>query len=176
MSNNLLIVGAGEYSAIAYEIAKSMNWYDEIGFVDDNVSCTPFNIPVLGALSCIEELSDKFENIVFAIGNPIVKSKLFSEIEKNKRLRIATLISPLAFVSSSAKIEAGTIVEPFGVISSMCKVGKGCIVSAGGVVNHNSECGDFVHVDCNATIESRAKVPKGTKVCCGEVYSSRERS
>ncbi len=170
MPNNLLIVGAGEYSVVAYEIAKSMGCFDEIGFVDDYATQTPLNIPVIGTVSSAVELSDKYGNIVFALGNPTVKSKLWDDIAKIKNINLATLISPLAFISPSATVGDGTIVEPFGYVGSLCKIGKGCIISSGGIVNHDAECGDFVHIDCNATVGSCAKVPTGTKLCSGKVF------
>ena len=174
MPNNLLIVGAGEYSVVAYEIAKSMGCFDEIGFVDDYATQTSLNIPVLGTVDSIENLSEIYGKIILAIGNPMVKSALWNKIKNIKNIEIATLISPNAFVSPSATVGAGTIVEPFGLVGALCKIGKGCIISSGGVVNHHAECGDFVHIDCNATVESSAKVPSETKLCSGEVFSKNE--
>jgi UDP-3-O-[3-hydroxymyristoyl] glucosamine N-acyltransferase len=92
------------------------------------------------------------------------------KLEKNEKYQIPSLISPRAYVSPAAKVMAGCIIEPMAVVHREATLGKGCIISAGAVVNHESTCGDCVHIDCNATVASYARVPEKTKVCSGEVY------
>ena len=36
MNKNLLIIGAGDYGQIAYEIAEAMERFEKIDFLDDN--------------------------------------------------------------------------------------------------------------------------------------------
>lgn len=170
MNNNLLIIGAGIYSVVAYEIAKDMGCFGKIDFVDDYSSMTPNGIAVIGKIADIQKLAADYINVVVAIGNPNIRLSLIEKIKTETDCRIVSLVSPRAYISESAKISDGCIVEPMTVVHSCCELGEGCLISAGAVVNHAAVCGDGVHVDCNATVEGYAIVPAGTKVCYGDVF------
>lgn len=170
MNRNLLIVGAGMYGAVAYEIAAEMGCFEKIDFVDDKRTDTVNGIDVIGKVKDLEKLSCRYGNIIVAIGNPEVRLRLLGTIEENTRFRIVSLISPRAYVSPSAEIMQGCVIEPMSVVHTGCVVGKGCFISAGAVVNHYGRLCDCVHIDCNATVAGNALVPEGTKVNSGEVF------
>lgn len=176
MKQNLLIIGAGIYGLVAREIAESMGCFDCIAFVDDGAKETPDGIPVIGTTKDLEVLSGEYKNAVVAIGNPAVRLRLLQKIENETLMRVATLVSPQAYISRTAQIGSGSIVEPMAVIHTGCVIGKGCIISAGAVVNHASLCGDGVHVDCNATVAGNTAVPGGIKVTSGTVYQNQKPS
>lgn len=170
MNRNLLIIGAGIYGLVAKEIARSMNCFAEISFVDDATKQAPDGTPVIGTTADLNTLSQQYGHAVVAIGNPKARLSILRNIEKNTALRIATLISPQAYVSPSARIGSGSIIEPMAVLHTGCALGLGCIISAGAVVNHAASCHEGVHVDCNATVAGYRTVPAGTKVPSGSVF------
>lgn len=170
MNKNLLIIGAGVYGLIAYEIAKSMNCFEKIDFVDDEKDATPNGMPVVGKIKDIYELNCQYSYVIVAIGNPDTRLFLLKKVEEETSFRIATLLSPKAYVAPSAQIFDGSIIEPMSVIHALSVIAKGCIISAGAVVNHASMCCDGVHVDCNATVAGMTLVPARTKIKSGEVY------
>ncbi len=169
-NQNLLIVGAGIYALVAKEIAESMNVFGKISFVDDKNRETPNGIPTVGTCAEIPELSKEYSYIIVAIGNPEIRLSVLRKIEEETTFKIATLISPLAYVSPSAQILKGSIIEPMAVIHTGAIISSGCIISAGAVVNHASMCCDGVHIDCNATVGGNTLVPAGMKIKSGEVY------
>ncbi len=171
MNGNLLIAGAGVYGLLAKEIAESMNCFEKIAFVDDGKKEVPNGIRVIGTCADIKGLSNEYGNVIVAIGNPDVRLSLLRKIEEETSCKIATLISPRAYVSPSAEIMKGSIIEPMAVIHTGSVISVGCIISAGAVVNHASICCDGVHVDCNATVAGYTTVPCGTKIRSGEVYT-----
>ena len=170
MKQNLLIVGAGIYGLVAKEVAESMGCFGQIAFIDDGTKETPNGIPVIGTSNNLASLSNEYENAVVAIGNPSVRMALLQKIEAETTLQIATLVSPRAYISPSAKVGRGSIIEPMAVVHSECMIGKGCLISAGAVVNHASCCEDAVHVDCNATVAGNTIVSSGIKVNSGAIY------
>lgn len=174
MNRNLLIIGAGIYGLVAKEIAESMGCFQRIAFVDDCATDTPDGTPVVGTTNDLVSLSENFENVVVAIGNPTVRQALLNRIEKETLMRIVSLISPRAYLSPSSQIGKGCIIEPMAVIHTGCVLGKGCLVCAGAVVNHASLCGDCVQVDCNATVAGNTLVPSGTKVLSGIVFQNKK--
>lgn len=170
MNNNLLIVGAGVYGLVAYEIAESMKCFDKIAFADDEKKTTPNGVEVIGTCADLDELVCEYSNIIVAIGNPEVRLSLLQKIKEETPFRIVTLVSPYAYVSPTAQIMPGSIVEPMAVIHTGSIISTGCIISAGAVVNHVSMCCDGVHVDCNATVAGSTLVPAGMKIKRGEVF------
>ncbi len=170
MNKNLLIIGAGIYGVMAKEIAESMNCFDKIAFADDNKKTTPDGIEVVGTTADIDNLVCEYNNVIVAIGNPDVRLSLLRKLEEETPCRIATLVSPRAYVAPSAQIMRGSIIEPMAVIHTGSLISVGCIISAGAVVNHASMCCDGVHVDCNATVAGNTLVPAGMKIKSGEVY------
>lgn len=170
MAQSLLIVGAGTYALLTYEIACDMGVFDRIGFVDDKKTMAPTGDMVVGKTSDLCALSATYTDVIVAIGNPDVRLGLLSQIENDTNLHIASLISPKAYVALSATIAEGTVIEQFAVVHTRCIIERGCLISAGAVVNHESICEEGVHVDCNATIPGYKTVPAKTKVSCGMVY------
>lgn len=169
--NNLLIIGAGTYADVAAEIARDMGDFDKISFLDDNKKETPNGEQVIGTTNELKDFLGDYSKVIIAIGNPECRLALLKKIESVSNKTVATLISPRAYISPSAKIEAGCIVEPMAVIHTGCYISKGCIVSAGAVINHASVCQEGVHVDCNATVVGYMTVPKHMKVISGSVYA-----
>ena len=151
----LLILGRGQYSYVAEEIAKET--FDKIDFLDDNAR------DAVGKISEYCNLVNDYEYAIVAIGNPTVRLNLTEHLEK-AGYKIATLISQRAYVSSSATVEKGCIVEPMAVINPNTVIERCCIISAGVVVNHNSMVGEGCHIDCNATVVSNSTVSSKTKI------------
>lgn len=172
MHKNLLIVGAGTYADVAYEIASDMGCFEKIDFVDDMRKATPNGIAVIGTTRDIEALAAKYTDIVVAIGTLGIRMAMLNTIKEKTDLCIVSLISPRAYVSPSAQIMSGCIIEPTAVVHTGCVIAEGCIISAGAVVNHASKCCEGVHVDCNATVAGYSLVPAGTKIGSGEVYKN----
>lgn len=173
MNKNLLIVGAGTYAVVAYEIALDMGCFAKIDFVDDVRKATPNGIETIGNTDDIERFAPEYSYIVVAIGNPEARLSFLKRIIKMTPYNVVSLVSPRAYISPSAQIMSGCIIEPMATVQAGCKLQLGCIICAGAVVNHTSECGEGVHVDCNATVEGYSTVPAGTKICSGDVYKMR---
>ena len=173
MNRNLLIIGAGFYGLVAKEIAESLGSYDCISFVDDGAETTPDGMPVVGKTKDLMVLYDDHTDVVVAIGNPTVRLKMIQMIENDPRLHLTKLVSPRAFVSSSAQIGEGCIIEPMAVVHAQCLLGKGCLICAGAVVHHAAICGDCVQVDCNAVVAGNALVPCGVKVNSCTVFEKK---
>ena len=160
----LLIVGAGQYGMVTKETAESMKCFEQIEFLDDN------NPIAVGKISQYEEYVNDYKYAIVAIGNSGFRLDLTEKL-KSAGYTIATIISPLAYISKSAVINEGCIVEAMAIANTESIIGKCCFISAGAVVNHNSVIGDGCHIDCNATVKSNAVMPEKMKLECGQVYA-----
>ena len=163
MKENLLILGAGQFGLMVKEIAEHTGLFAKIDFLDDN------NPIAIGGLADYEMFLGDYQCAVVAIGNPHIR---FSWLEKLEAagFRIATLVSPAAYVSPTAVIGRGTIVEPMAVLQANSTVLRGCIVSSGAVIRHDAYLEELCHVDCNAVVMSQSVVLTKTKVNASEVY------
>lgn len=171
IKGNLLIIGAGSYALVAAEIAEDMGCFDKIAFVDDRIKTLRNGTPVVGTTQDIARLAGEYCHIIVAIGNPQIRLSLIEKVKNTTTSNIPALISSKAYVSPTAKVMSGCIIEPMAVVQTSCVLEEGCIISAGAVINHESTCCRGVHVDCNGTVAAYARVPEGTKICSGEVYS-----
>ena len=157
MSQNLLILGAGQFGLMAKEIAESMNCFEKINFLDDSSELA------IGGLSDYERLATEYRSAIVAIGNPDIRLAWIQKLERAGYC-VSVLVDASAHVSPSAKLMGGTIIEPNATVQANTTVAFGTIVSSGAVIRHNAFVGDCCHVDCNAVVMSEAVVPAKTKV------------
>jgi len=160
--SSLLILGAGQFGYMVKEIAQSVGRFEKFIFLDDR------NSIAVGRLDELCRFAGEYEYAIVAIGNSLVRESYLKRLAKD--FKIATLISPFAFVSPSAVCGEGTIIEPMAVIQTGSLIGKGCIISSGAVARHNSTVGDYCHLDCNSVVLSGATVPPCVKVRVGELF------
>lgn len=170
MKRNLLIIGAGTYALVVYEIASEMNGFKIIHFMDDEKKTAPNGDAVIGTTKELEDLAGNYSDAAVAIGNPGVRLAMIRRIQRETNLNIPALVSPKAYVAPSAALGAGVVIEPMAVVHAKCRIETGCLLSAGAVVNHESVCREGAHIDCNATVPGYCVVPEKTKVDCGMVY------
>ena len=154
---NLLILGAGQYGAVAKETAQAMDCFGRIDFLDDA------NPIALGTLSCCKTLRGSYDCAFVAIGDAEVRMYWLTELVQ-AGYEPAVLIHPRAWVSPSARLMAGIIVEPMAVVHANAVVESGTLLCAGGVVNHNAHVLSGCKIDCNAVVAPRTVVPEKTHV------------
>lgn len=160
--SNLLILGAGQFGIMVKEIAESTKKYNKIDFLDD---VSPIAI---GKLENLVSFKDAYEYAIVAIGNPTVRQMYLEKLKGH--FKIATLVSPYAYVSGSASVGEGCIIEPMAVIQTGAALGDGCIASSGAVVRHNAVVKSYCHLDCNCVVASNSTVESFTKVQIGEIH------
>ncbi len=174
----LLIVGAGGHGRCCLEIARSMNKYDEINFLDDNLLDRMIDdCKVIGLIDEMSSYYIEYEEICIAIGNNKTRMKL-SQQAKQIGFCLAVLVSPFSNVSSFAKIENGVVVFPQAVIESNAVIEEGSVICANVTVNHdalinayclvysstvvraNAVIGNLSRIGSLCTISSGTKLPK----------------
>lgn len=163
MENKLLILGAGQYGAVAMETAQAMKCYTDIAFLDDN------NPNAIGKLSDFSSIVSGFSHAFVAMGNPEMREMWIKRICSERTIP-AVLIHPQATVMPSAEIGGCSIIEAQAVVNSNTKLGYGNLICAGAIVNHNSILHPCCQIDCNAVVPSNSEVPPYTKILCGEVF------
>lgn len=170
MNKNLLIIGAGCCGLAAKETAEAMGCFGKISFIDDNIKELPDGSDILGTVKEFANFATEYSNVFVAIENPEIRLNLLKKIKETTPYKIATLISPKAYISHTAQIMQGSLIETMAVVNTGSIIAIGCIIGAGSVVNHCSMCCEGVHMECNATVSDNTLVPAGTKICSGTVF------
>ena len=69
--NKLIIIGAGGHGKVVYDVAESMNEFDEIYFLDDDSSLLGnfYKSEVIGTSTDIDKYINNFSFIVAIVSN-----------------------------------------------------------------------------------------------------------
>ena len=164
--DNILILGAGQYSYVVEDIVRLTGLYEEIGVLDD---CSPVGGRVAGTFADAERLRGTFSCAAIAIGNTTVRSALAAYLLQ-LGYSLPVLRHPTAWASPSAQLAPGCVLEAHTTINANAVLGQCTFICAGAVVNHNAKVGAFCQIDCNAVVNARDVVPDKTKVPAGTVF------
>lgn len=168
---NLLILGAGGHGVNCLEIARSMQCFDKIAFLDDSqaggevCACS-----ILGRLDEIGTFRQEFDCAFAALGNNAMRLDILSRLER-EGFQLPILQSPRALVSSCATIDEGSVVFPFTTVEPRASVGKGAILSAHVTVNHDSVIADGTLIYSGSVIRPYAHVGSQVTVGSGCIVS-----
>lgn len=149
---------------VAKEIAESMACFERIDFLDDVNSIAIDKLAGYGAYT------DVYSYAVVAIGNADVRLDYIHRLEQ-ARYKIATLVSPSAYLSPSAHIMKGSIIEPMSMVNTGAVIGAGTIICAGAIVNHNARVGDGCLLQCGSIVAARALMESRQTLGYGEIFS-----
>ncbi|EKD70817.1 MAG: sugar O-acyltransferase, sialic acid O-acetyltransferase NeuD family [uncultured bacterium] len=132
---SILIVGAGAHGRVVLDTLR----YQPVnvkGFIDDNIKKGTYidGVPVLGKCGDLGSFFKIDLQVVVAIGNNFIRSKIFSDLYQ------------LGFTPYS-------VIHPSAIISPSVKLGKGVIIFAGVVINTGTMLGDNVNVNTSASID-----------------------
>lgn len=154
----LLIVGAGEHSQVVREISISLG-FNEFYYLDDN-KCNEY---VIGCIRELPKYKDQFKYTFISIGNNQSRKELFFKA-MSLGYHIPTLISPRAYVSSSADIGDGCLICPMACVQANTAIEKGCFISSGAILDHNVKIGSFSHINAGVVCMSGTIINELTRV------------
>ena len=129
----LFIYCAGAFSLEVADIALATGiCRDDIRFIDDNKSSSSDTLRFADYLN----LRTKDDNVIIAHGEPVVRFKIYSQLESVDS-QFATLVHPSSIISPSSRIQPGSIVCPLCSISSRSTLGVNTVVNTMSIVGHD---------------------------------------
>lgn len=158
---SLLIIGAGSFSPEVEELAYLLG-YKDLAFLDDNPA-NAYCSPVIGTTAEIENIRDKYDTAIVALGNNKDRMK-YHQLLKENNYDIPVLIHPTAYVSPTAEIAPGCIIRAKAVVSRNVKLGEACILNVGALIDHHVEIGAGCHILMGAVVRNKAKVEPLTRI------------
>lgn len=171
MKERLIITGAGGHGKVVADIAMKMNKWENISFLDDNLSLkTIMGIPVIGnSASTIEHQSHS--DFFVAVGNNSTRERI-QEGLLAQGTSIVSLVHPSAIIGTDVNVGIGTAIMAGVVINSSSVVGKGCIINSNSGLDHDNNIGDYVHISPRTHLAGTVKVGKGSWLGIGSVVSN----
>ncbi len=155
MRGDVIIVGA--FHEII-ELCEDSGW-NVLGIIDNNLKGEYFGIPILGKdedakVIYVTHVSCK---IVISPDNPSVRKRL-SQYYKDVGFDFATIVSPKAIVSKSAKLGIGTVIQSGVNVSSACIIGNFVKLNINSNIMHDNCMGDYCTVAPNAVLLGYVKL------------------
>jgi sugar O-acyltransferase (sialic acid O-acetyltransferase NeuD family) len=184
---DLYIIGAGGFGRDVADIVRNINKtasveygatksveapvngpvYRIAGFIDDNKSIhgkVLNDIEVVGDVDWLRSFSDRVKNFcaIIAIGDPKPKRMIAQKLEGT--VEWATIVHPLAIVSSYAEIGSGSIVQENARIGPNARIGRHCCIVHYSNIGHDAILGDHVSVMGHCDITGYDVLKDGTYV------------
>ena len=176
MSEGVLLVGAGGFGVAVADAMLAFGTRKVAGFVDDRGSELGLilGLPVLGRVSDLEVLRQRYRFLVVAIGDNTCRRDVFLRA-RALGFELVTVTHPSAVISRNAKLSPGSMIMAGAVIGAMASIGDGAIVNACAVVDHHAKVGDFAHLGVGACmaggsmLADHARLTEGAILCAGQI-------
>ena len=162
---NIILIGGGGHCVSVIDVIENENKFNILGILDSNIKeNNVLGYKILGGDNLIPKLVNENTYFLITVGQiksySIRKNIAKTLIENNAKL--ATVISPLAYVSKHAYTEEGTIVMNHAVVNAKAKIGKNCIINTMSNIEHGVSIGDFCHISTCAVINGESVIGSGT--------------
>ena len=152
------IYGAGGHGAETMEVLRHMLQANGrtnfvLKFIDDfSKKNKVIGFPVVGIWDAIPR-----SLVSIGVGDPNLRAKLLIKATKAK-LRPATIVSPLAFVSEHAVVEDGCTIAPFSSIQARAHLHRNVSIKTGAIITHDVVLNQDSCVSISANIAGAARV------------------
>ena len=173
----IVLIGAGGHAQACIDVIESEGNYEIEGLVGtrDEVGKFINGYKVIGCDQDLAELSKDFKCAVIAIGqiqSPELRIKAF-ERAVELGFKMATIISPTAYVSTRANVGAGTIIMHGAIVNCGARIGANCIINSRALIEHGSVISDHCHISTGAIINGEVSIGKGSFIGSGAVIRER---
>lgn len=162
---NLILIGGGGHCISVIDVIENEDRFNIIGILDLNSDENNIlGYKILGGDNLIPELVHQNTYFLITVGqikSNSIRKKIWKILKKNNA-KIATVISPLAYVSKHASIELGTVIMNYAVVNAQAKIGKNSIINTMSNIEHNVSIGDFCHISTCAVINGNSVIGNGT--------------
>ena len=148
---NLLILGAGSHGTELRELARSLNVFRRVEFLDDD--------PAKGAVGPCEHLEQyvwEYPVAIPAVGDKALRMRWLEELARAGFV-LPVLIHPTAVVSANATIGYGTVVAARATVGLGAVIGRGCIISSGATIDRGVVIPDGSHIQCGQVVTVRTQ-------------------
>jgi sugar O-acyltransferase (sialic acid O-acetyltransferase NeuD family) len=166
MMKKLILLGGGGHCKSCIDVIEAEQKYEIVGLLDKKefLGEKILGYPFIGTDDDIATfVKDEccFLVTVGQISSPDIRKKL-ATLLKEQNAKLATVISPHAYVSKYAMIGEGSIIMHDALVNASAFVGAHCIINTKALVEHDVVIEDFCHISTAAVINGGTIVKSGT--------------
>jgi sugar O-acyltransferase (sialic acid O-acetyltransferase NeuD family) len=164
----LILVGGGGHAKSVIDVVENQGVYQINGIVDkpEKVNKTVLNYPIIAADSQLESLVREDQYFLLTIGQVAtaqLRIKLYEQIIGLSG-KFATIISPLAHVSTHARVGPGTVVLHHALVNAAATVGPNVIINSQALVEHDAVVGAHCHIATGAIVNGDVTIGDGVLI------------
>lgn len=172
-TKNLIIIGGGGHCRSCIDVIEAEGTYEIVGIVDkpENLGNNISGYNIVGTDTDVDEfisLNYYFLIAIGQMGRSVNRENIHNSL-KTKGAKLATVISPNAYVSKSATVGEGTIVMHGSIINSNVVIGDDCTINTKALIEHDSAISDHCHISTGALINGEVFVGKGSFCGSGSI-------
>lgn len=173
MKKEIILIGGGGHCKSCIDVIEQTGLYQIAGIVDlpENLHQKILGYELIATDDGLPQLAKKYENFLVTVGHiksNKIRVKLF-EMLKKMGAKLPVIVSPLAYISSHAKVEEGTIVMHHAVVNAGANIGQNCIINTRAIIEHDAIIESHCHIATNAVINGGVKVGTGSFFGSGAV-------
>ncbi len=166
MKQPLVLIGGGGHCKACIDVIEATGKWDIVGILDrpERVGEQVLTYAITGTDDEVDRLVAEGVDFLICIGQIRNAAARRSAFERVKRAggRLATVVSSLAYVSSSALLGEGTIVMHRAVVNASAVIGENVIINTMALVEHDALVESQCHVSTAAVVNGGAKVGAGS--------------
>ncbi len=164
----IVLIGGGGHCKSCIDVIEQEKKFEIKGILDvaEKVGTKILGYEIIGTDDDIEKFVNEgccFLITVGQIKSANLRIKLFEKV-KNAGGKVATVVSPRAYVSKHASVDEGTIVMHDALINADAKIGKNCIINTKSLIEHECIIKDNCHIAVGAVIAGEAEIGEETFV------------
>ncbi len=168
MNEKLILAGGGGHCKAVIDVIEKEGSYTIAGILDrpEIVGEAVLGYEIIGSDRDIPELAADGYHFLVTVGqiaSPKIRIKIFEQIKQHTD-NIATVISPLAYVSPHAKIGKGSIIMHHALINAGTVIGENCIINSKALIEHDAIVEAHCHISTGAILNGGTLVRNGTFV------------
>lgn len=170
--NKLVLVGGGGHCRSVIDLLESMN--APIAGIVHGLHCAAqpmLGYTVLGDDAALPQVRKRFSQALVTVGhikNAALRQKLYASLV-SLDFNLPVCISPLAYVSSHARLGHGSVVLHHALVNAAAQIGNNCIINSKALVEHDCSIADHCHIAVGAILCGNVRVHEGVFVGAGAV-------
>ena len=169
----LILIGGGGHARSCIDVIELEKKYKIIGILDNNleIGATVLNYKVLGDDSTIAHYIEQECYFLITVGQIQSNTTRVNIYDKLilKGAKLATVISPRAYISPYSHIEQGTIIMHDVLINANVTIGANCIINTKALIEHDVQIEKHSHISTRATINGADHIEQGCFIGSGAV-------
>ena len=152
----ILLVGGGGHCRSVIDVIEKEGKFEIYGIIDvkEKVGQEVLGYKIIGTDEDLPFLKKDCHYALVTVGqirDYSLRESLFYFLKKIG-FKLPTIISPLAYVSSRAKIGEGTVVMHYAIVNAGASIGKNCIINTRALIEHDCIVEDHCHISTGAIL------------------------